>query len=111
MSDLALAVEDVHGHEDRPELQAGQEEVEEREAVVELDGEAVAGAEAAPVKDAGHPRGALADLPEREREDLAARGAGIERRLVRPADERGREEVEQRTPGHRPSVTGPGGSP
>ncbi len=72
---LALAVEDVDRDEDRAQPQAGQEEIEELEAVGELDGEAVAGVEAAPGQNAGQPARPRLDLAERQRLDRPPRRA------------------------------------
>jgi hypothetical protein len=47
VGDFAVAIEDVDGDEDDAELDAGEVEVDHLDAVGELDGEAVAGVEAA----------------------------------------------------------------
>ena len=87
MADLALAVEDVHGDEDRSEPQAGQEQVQERQAVGELHGEPVARTNAARGEGRHHALAARRDLAERQRLEVPAWRADLEPGLGGTPDE------------------------
>jgi hypothetical protein len=62
--DFAAAIEDVDGHEDHAEAEAGEVEVDELDVVGEIDAETIAALEAAGMKSGGHTAGAEIEIAE-----------------------------------------------
>ena len=67
VGDLALAIEDVDRHEDHAELHAGQEDVDQLDAVRQIDAQPVALGESARAQRVRHAIAAPLDLAEGER--------------------------------------------
>jgi hypothetical protein len=95
---LALAVQRVHRHRDHAQPHAGEEQVEQLEAVGQEERQPVTGADATRRQQAGGGVGAPIDLAEGEER----RRVGIDRRVLEPdgagAPDEG--EVEQGLQGH-----------
>ena len=71
MAQLALAIQDVHRHEDHAEPGAREKEIEELDAVAEVRAEAIAPAQPARRELVRHAAGARVDVAEGERADRA----------------------------------------
>ncbi len=90
MSNLAVAIKNVDGDEDQAELYAGQVEVDQLDAVAEIDGKPVALPQAAFPQRIRNPVAAGVDLPEGEGRSLPFQSS-----RAGAADEREVEQVEQ----------------
>jgi len=91
--DLALAVQHVHGHEDHAQAHAREEQVEEVDAVREVDAEPIAADDPACRQRMGHAVRARVDVAERQRVRDTVGAVVLERDGVAPADEREIEEI------------------
>ena len=100
---FALPVEHVDRHEQRPELQAGEKQLQELEPVRQLHGQPVARAHAASRERVRRAIRQRLELAERDGRRLSAGRAELERGLAGARQERRIEELEQRTV-HAPSV-------
>ena len=64
--DLTLLIQHVHRHDDDAELEARQEHVDELDAIVEIEAEAIARPQAAPAQDVRQPIAASIEIAEGE---------------------------------------------
>ena len=95
VGDFALAVEDVDGDDDHAELEAGEERVDEGDAVGQEDTQAVAAREPATGEKPCQPMAARIQVSKGEAGHAAARRVGLEADLVALTDQTGVEQVEQ----------------
>ena len=95
MFQLALAIQDIHRHEDHAESNAGEIEVDEFDAVGEMDAEAVAANKSARGELVSHARSAYGDVAERERAELAVPIGELETYAVGATAEREVEELSE----------------